>query len=209
MAILELIADERRKTADLIEGLDDAQLGTQSLCGEWSVHDVAAHLLMPLVTSVRTLAAAMLRAGGNFDKANIKLTASIAKLPARELAAGLRENATDPFKPPGFPHDAPLTDLVIHGQDMRRPLGIDYRPDDDKLLAALNFIPTKYAQRAFVRKGALDGLRLEASDIDWSSGDGELVRGPATSLLMTVAGRPSVGEDVEGEGLATLLGRLR
>ena len=37
------IAAERRRTADLIEALSPAQLDTPSLCGDWTVRQVAGH----------------------------------------------------------------------------------------------------------------------------------------------------------------------
>jgi hypothetical protein len=36
-----LIATERRALADLVDGLDEQQLATPSLCGAWTVQDVA------------------------------------------------------------------------------------------------------------------------------------------------------------------------
>ncbi|MBA2767827.1 MAG: maleylpyruvate isomerase N-terminal domain-containing protein, partial [Sporichthyaceae bacterium] len=54
-----MIAEERRRAADLIEPLTAEQLRTPSLCGKWTVHDVAAHLLMPLVTPMSTFMEAM------------------------------------------------------------------------------------------------------------------------------------------------------
>jgi uncharacterized protein (TIGR03083 family) len=208
MAILDLIADERRTTADLVDSLDEAQLRTRSLCSEWTVHDVGAHLLMPTDTPLRKLVVAMVTSAGNFDKVNLKMTAQTAKKPSKEVAAMLRANAQHPFKPPGHTHTAPLTDLLIHGQDMRRPLGIRYRPDDEKLRIALDFLVSPTARRGFVDKRTLEGLRFEASDLDWSSGDGPTVRGPATSLLMLMAARPAALDDVAGDGVATLRQRI-
>ena len=43
------IAQERTMLADVLDGLTEDQWQTQSLCSAWTVHDVAAHLLMPLV----------------------------------------------------------------------------------------------------------------------------------------------------------------
>jgi uncharacterized protein (TIGR03083 family) len=43
--VFAAVADERREIAALIDGLDDAQLATQSLCAGWDVKTVAAHLV--------------------------------------------------------------------------------------------------------------------------------------------------------------------
>ena len=43
--VFAAVADERRRIAVLIDGLDDAQLATASLCTGWDVKTVAAHLV--------------------------------------------------------------------------------------------------------------------------------------------------------------------
>jgi Mycothiol maleylpyruvate isomerase N-terminal domain len=48
------IADERRGLAALLSELTGEQQATQSLCRGWSVHDVAAHLVVPLEVSTRS-----------------------------------------------------------------------------------------------------------------------------------------------------------
>jgi len=52
------------------------------------------------------------------------------------------------------------------------------------------------------------GLRLRATDIDWSAGEGPEVRGPAASLILAVTGRKPALADLSGEGLETLRSRL-
>src|SRR5581483_9991880 len=48
MDVFEEIADERRTVADMAAGLSPEQLATPSLCTQWTVREVVAHLLMPL-----------------------------------------------------------------------------------------------------------------------------------------------------------------
>ena len=48
--VFAAVADERREIAALIDGLDDAQLATQSLCAGWDVKTVAAHLVSDFAT---------------------------------------------------------------------------------------------------------------------------------------------------------------
>jgi uncharacterized protein (TIGR03083 family) len=124
MQVIEMIADERRGLADVLVAMNHEQLGTRSLCGAWSVHDVAAHLLMPLVTGLPTLMLAMVTSAGNFGKANRVLTARIADRSIQDIAQGLRDEAENPFSPPGMGIEAALTDLLVRGQDIRRPLGL-------------------------------------------------------------------------------------
>src|SRR5438874_2020437 len=124
MAILDLIAAERRTIADELDALTAEQAATPSLCGAWTVHDVAAHLIMPLTLGMSTVMAAMAASLGNFDKANIKLTAKVANRSIADIATQLRAQAENTFTPPGMGFEAPLTDALVHGEDFRRPLGI-------------------------------------------------------------------------------------
>ena len=171
-----MIADERRTLADLIEGLDERQARTPSLCSEWTVHDVGAHLLMPLVTSTGKLISAMLASAGNFNKANVKLTAAVAQRSNAELAAGLRQNARHPFKPPAQSHGAPLTDLLVHGQDIRRPLGLGYQPKPEAVQAAFGFLSSGKSKGSQPKGVVHVVVRYEPTDVDGSLGSGAVSR---------------------------------
>ena len=76
------IADERRQLADLLAELTGDQLATQSLCDEWSVHDVAAHLIMPLEVSTAKFMLTLLACRGKFDRVNVRLTRELARRPS-------------------------------------------------------------------------------------------------------------------------------
>ncbi len=52
------------------------------------------------------------------------------------------------------------------------------------------------------------GVRLVASDLDWSWGKGAEARGPAEAILMILAGRRSVADELTGPGASTLQERL-
>lgn len=207
MDMFAAIADERRITADFCESLTEDQWETQSLCAGWTVHDVAAHLLMPLVTSTWAVAAAMLRHRMNFDRANVDLTAAVAKRSNAEIIAGLRKRADSRFTPPGLGPQAPLTDLLIHGQDMRRPLGLTRTFEPDRLVVALDFL-TSGSRLGFVPPSRLPGLHFAATDLPWDFGEGVDVRGPAESLMLAIAGRPVALAELTGSGVEELAGRV-
>jgi len=204
---LEMISSERRDLADLVESLTPEQLATPSLCGDWTVQQVAAHLLMPMSVPLPRFVLAAVRARGNFDVANDRVTRAFAQRPAADIAAGLRAKADHRFHPPGFGHEAPLTELLIHGQDLRRPLGLSWTFPPDGLTVALDMLAGPKAHRGFVPRGRLDGLRFEASDVDWSRGDGPLVRGPGASLAYAMSGRPVALAELTGDGVDVLRGR--
>jgi len=198
----EMIAKERLALADTLSGLAPQQWITPSLCKGWTVHDVTAHLLMPLVTPIRRVMFTMVASGLNFDRANIKLTDRVARRSNDELVSELRANAEDRFKPPGMGPGAPLTDVLVHGQDIRRPLGIRHAIDPEHLRTALKFVAGR--SQGFVPKGLVSGIRLEATDLDWASGEGAVARGPGEAILLTMTGRRAALADLEGPGVDVL-----
>ena len=65
-----------------------------------------------------------------------------------------------------------------------------------------------HSQAGFVARNRIEGVRFEATDIDWNSGtDGLLVRGTADALIKTMSGRPAALDDLEGDGVALLRDR--
>ena len=98
-----------------------------------------------------------------------------------------------------------LTDGVIHQQDIRRPLGRPRTIPADHLVPAL-----RTALFGPVLRGVLKArdVRLVATDIDWSFGRGPEVRGTGEALLMAVAGRKAVADELSGPGAERLAARL-
>lgn len=201
------IADERRVMADLLDTLTESQWATPSLCAGWTVRDVAAHLVMPLITPMPKFALAMAKARGSFDKANIALTGAVARKHGQALPAMLREHADSRFTPPGNGPLAPLTDITVHGQDIRRPLGLTREFDPERMAAILTFLTSPAAQRGFSASKDVTAYRWEATDLDFSVGEGPAVRGPAEALLLVLTGRPVGLADVTGDGADILRAR--
>jgi uncharacterized protein (TIGR03083 family) len=201
------IADERRSLAALMSELTDEQQATQSLCSEWNVHDVVAHLVVPLEVSMRKFVLAMLACRGNFDRANVRLAREQARRPFGELIDVLRRKADSRFTPPGSGPEAPLTDLLVHGLDIRWPLALPRDIPEERLRKSLTFL-TAAPVGGVVAKGTVDGLRFEASDIDWAHGRGPTVSGGADALLLAITGRTTALGHLSGDGVATLAGRL-
>jgi uncharacterized protein (TIGR03083 family) len=201
------IADERRGLAALASGLTGDQLAAQSLCGEWSVRDVVAHLVVPLEVGTGKFALAVLACRGSFDRANVRLAREQARRPFGELTEVLREKAGSRFTPPGSGPEAPLTDLLVHGLDIRWPLGLRRDVPEERLRASLTHL-TAAPVGGVVRRGALTGLRFEADDLDWAHGSGPTVRGGAEALLLAITGRTAALDHLDGDGVPTLRGRL-
>lgn len=200
------IADERRRLADQLADLTPEQQATQSLCHAWSVHDVLAHLTMPLDVGLARFALAMAFAAGDFDRANRRLTRRQAARPYDEIISLLHRKADSRFTPPGEGPEAPLTDVLVHGLDIRWPLGLPYDIPEGRAATALDAVMK--APTSIDSKGAVDGLYFQATDLAWKHGTGAEVRGPAAALLLSITGRVEAIDSLIGDGVALLRRRI-
>lgn len=94
---------------------------------------------------------------------------------------------------------------MIHQQDIRRPLGIPRDIPAERLLPALSFAR---AAPPIGTPWRIRGLRLIASDLDWTAGNGLDVHGTGEALLMAMAGRRDVTVELDGPGVTTLRARI-
>jgi uncharacterized protein (TIGR03083 family) len=200
----ETIAAERRCLADQLDNLTADQWATQSLCEAWNVRGVVAHLVMAHKVSIPRFTLAIVRAQGSFARANVALTAREAEHPTAELVSDLRRFADSHVKPPGFGSEAPLTDVLIHGQDIRIPLGLDTPQPIQPWKAALDFLVSPKARRGFGVR-ALPPVEMRATDLDWKYGSGDEVSGPAIALALAIMGRRARLEDLAGPGTSKLV----
>jgi uncharacterized protein (TIGR03083 family) len=205
--MLAAIADERRQVADLVEHLSPAQLDAPSLCSDWTVKEVAGHLLAA-IESPAGLVPMMVRSGFSLHRANARMARLAAERPADELAEGLRDNAENPFRAPIIGYPGQLTDLQVHGQDMRRPLGLPHGLKPDRLRISLDFLVGGRAV-GFASRRRLAGLRFEGTDLDWAWGDGPVLAGPGEALALAMTGRTVALSELDGDGVPILRNRLR
>ena len=203
-----LVATERRALADLVDTLDEEQLATPSLCGAWTVHDVATHLMAAEEGAVTEFLVAWVRSGLSFDRANQRMTAARAGRPVGELTALMREHAESRFTPPLMDWHAPLSDVMIHREDIAVPLGVPSDRPVESWRHVLDFVVTSKARRGFgVRR--LPGVRLVATDVEWSHGEGPEVTGPAAAPCARDLRSPAGLDALSGPGresLATWVG---
>jgi uncharacterized protein (TIGR03083 family) len=199
-ALLPGIAAERRAVADMMDDFTAGQWATPSLCTGWTVRHVAAHLVMPFNVSLPQMMLGMARAKGNFNLFADRFAKKWAGKPTGELIADLRRNAGHPFSPPGAGHEAPLTDIIVHGLDMRRALSIERDVPADRLNAVLDTLMAPRNSKFFKRDNS--GVRFVANDIGWSTGTGPTVEGAAQDLALHLAGRRSAIDALTGDGVA-------
>jgi uncharacterized protein (TIGR03083 family) len=195
---------ERQALADDLAGLTPAQWTTPSLCSEWDVHEVLAHQLSAAKMTPPKFFGKFASAGFNFDKfAAAQVAIESAGGPAATLAA-FRAASPRETAPPG-PKETWLGEAFVHGEDIRRPLGISHVYPSPEVARALAF----YAKSNVVIGGKtrVAGLTLKATDIDFSVGSGPLVEGPVLSLLLAASGRKGVLDELSGPGVDTLRSR--
>lgn len=203
MDYFPVIATERRSIADMLDGLSAQQWQTQSLCAGWTVRQVAAHLTVVLMHGYRTFLMAAIRVGGNLDRANRTVAVREATRPIPDIVGDLRANAESRFTPPTFGSEAPLTEVLLHGEDMRVPLGIADGLLAERWQGALDLLLSPKGRRGFAAKG-VPPLRYVATDTEWAHGSGYEVRGPAAALALTISGRSARLRELSGPGLDVL-----
>jgi hypothetical protein len=99
-----------------------------------------------------------------------------------------------------------LLDHVVHYEDIRRPLGQPRQVPEERLVALWTW--PRPCPASSGPKARAAGLRLVATEVDWSCGDGPEVSGAGEALLLGVAGRAAALDELDGEGLALLKERV-
>jgi uncharacterized protein (TIGR03083 family) len=206
-----IYAAERADVHDFLASLTPAQWDEPSLCQGWRIRDVAVHLLVDEPVEQLGVPLAVVKAAWfRFSVHRIndwwvrrnrdRPTGTIVSAFAGAWHPGRISKLVGPR--------TSVRAMVIHHQDMRRPLGMRRVVPEERLRAALDVILTP---RGSTNLGSFErgnGLRLQATDIDWSWGDGPAVLGPAESILMAVAGRRGVIAELSGPGLPILASRI-
>jgi uncharacterized protein (TIGR03083 family) len=195
----------RAALADDLAALTDQQWAAPSLCGAWTVREAVAHLTAAASIGPVRWMWSVLRSGFDVDRHNgARLAEHLGASPAETLARFRRvvPSTTSTFGPV----EAWLGEVVVHAEDVRRPLGIAHAQPVDAATAVARF----YASRDFTVPGRTlsAGLRLEATDGPFATGAGPLVSGPTLALVMVLAGRPAHLADLTGGGVDELATRL-
>ncbi len=106
--------------------------------------------------------------------------------------------------PPG-PKTSWLGEVIVHSEDIRRPLGIDHEYPPRAVRQVIDFYCGSNA--LIGTKTRIADLTLRATDQDWTHGSGPLVEGRLIDLLMAATGRAQACDRLGGDGVTTL--RLR
>ncbi len=199
--IQALLATETASLVAALEPLgprDDDRWRTPSLCAGWTVRDAVVHLLMPYELSFPRFLGGLVRAGFSFDAFAARWARDDPRAPGQALEA-LAGTPARRFAVPGAPPEAPLSHLVIHAQDVLRPLGIPAHPSPEAARVVLDQTTSPRFRKA-LPAGLPAGVAYRATDTDWAFGEGAEVTGPAAALITTFAGRAAALDELDGPG---------
>lgn len=198
---------QERERAALVADLQELgpeQWRTATLCTGWDVEEVVAHLGAAATTGMGTWVLSMVRARFDVDTHNRRLLEAFRGATPEETLD--RFGAVGPIALPLANSPGGLGELVVHAEDVRRPLGLSHHVDPAGLLAVARFFATR--DFAVNSRSLVRGLTLVASDTDFRHGSGPEVRGPLLALVMTMAGRPSHLAELTGAGVPELARRV-
>jgi uncharacterized protein (TIGR03083 family) len=201
--LMDMARAERADLAEFLATLAPRDWETPSLCTKWTVKDVVAHVI-----SYEELGAAGLLkrfAKGWVVRANQVGVDEFSALSPEQLLEFLRSHLEPRGLTAGFGGMIALVDGTVHHQDIRRSLGRPRTVPPDRLQRVLGLVPGNPRLGAGRR---IRGLRLRATDVDWTHGRGPEVSGAGEALLMAMTGRPAALAELGGPGRDTLARRL-
>ena len=205
MDAMAMAHDERADMVDFLVSLRAEQWDQPSLCHGWRIRDVVAHVVSYEEQGWPDLMQRMVRAHFRPGRINeVGLEEYVGREPS-ELVEFLRLHLTPRGATARFGGRVGLVDCLVHHQDMRRPLDMQREIPAERLQCALPFAVTAPPLRGFWNARR---VRLIATDLDWAWGRGPEAKGPAEAVLMVLAGRRGVADELSGPGASILQERL-
>jgi uncharacterized protein (TIGR03083 family) len=200
----EHIHAERASMADTLAGLTEEQWGASSWCTGWSVQQTAGHILAAAEQTPVNFYKDLTAARFKFDVFTDRDAKRLGALDHEQLVTRLRARTSTTNRPPA-PVLAMLGEIIVHGEDIRRPLGLEHQAPRAALVAVAD--GWKQSNLLIGSKRRIAGVRLRATDCEWVHGEGPEVTGPLNSLVLAMTGRKGSHGDLAGEGLVVLANR--
>jgi uncharacterized protein (TIGR03083 family) len=204
--VLPMVHAERRSLAGFLDTLTPQQWATPSWCDKWNVQEVVGHIAAAGNVTVPHFFLGIVKAGFNFNKfVETDVERFGAGTPEQTRArfdAIIESNATPPAPNSGC---VALGEVMVHGEDILRPLGLRGEHPAEHLVALAEFYKT--AGPPLGAKKRIVGLKLRATDVGWSHGEGPEVAGPCMSLILAMVGRAGALADCSGDGVEALRSR--
>jgi uncharacterized protein (TIGR03083 family) len=181
------VAAEFLALTEVLDGLPDAAWDAPSLCEDWRVREVVAHLTMPVRYSPEAFRAELRDCGGDFTGLSNRVASRDAALPTNVLVGRLRDETMHRWIPPGGGPIGALNHVLIHSLDITVPLGLPCRSPEETIRAVLDDLTEGGTHAHF--GVALTALSLHATDMDWSFGSGTPITGAAADLALLLCAR--------------------
>jgi uncharacterized protein (TIGR03083 family) len=201
-----VVHHERRALLQDLEPIPTVQWQTPSLCAGWDIHDVLAHVIDSAKTTRLNFIRRMIASRMDFDRDNAEGVRKEKSAEPAQTLNGLRAVVSRTSGPPASLATR-LVEAFVHGEDIRRPLGIRRDYPAEHVATALGY-QVRTTTKMGGGKEIAEGWRLEASDAPFSRGTGPVVEGTAIALLLAVSGRPIEHDEVSGPGAPVFLQRL-
>jgi len=199
-----VIHGERKALAGDLAGLADEQWTVPSLCSEWTVRDVLAHMTATAKITPPAFFAKLAAAGFSLTRLQAKDIAVERGASAADTLARFEAVITSVKHPPG-PLDTWLGEVILHAEDIRRPLGISHAYPADAVVKVADFY--KNSNLVVGARRRIAGLTLRATDAQWSHGTGPEAAGPILAIAMAMTGRSAALDDLAGDGVEILRSR--
>ena len=181
-----LVAPTLDGLADLLAAEPDHAWDSPSLCEKWLVRHVVAHVTMPVRMTPEQFGTEMAAARGDFTVVSDTVAERDGALPLAALLEDLRSPSLHAWQPPGGGAVGALSHAVIHSLDVTIALE---RPSVAPTEALASLLDQLTASQGSWFGLDLTDVRLEATDSDWSWGEGEPIRADSASLVALLGGR--------------------
>ena len=198
------IHKERESLVETLSSLSPEQWSAASWCGAWNVKEVVGHVLSAAEQTTFNFYKQLASAGFKFDVFADRDAKKLGALEPDKLIRRLQARTTTTNHPPA-PVIAMLGEIVVHSEDIRRPLGIKHQTPEAALVAVAD--NWKKSNLLIGSKRRIAGVHLQATDVNWSHGSGPVVSGPLQSLVLAMTGMKGALPDLNGDGVAVLEGR--
>ena len=189
--------------ADL-EGLTDGQWATLTVCDPWTVRHLVAHMTAVGHQTASNFVRGFLTSGFSFDKFVAKDLVRFDQGSNADVLAGFAKTVGSPKGPPG-PKYVLLGEIMCHGEDIRRAIGQPGTHPEAHIVALADAYRKTGAPLGGKKRSA--GLRLRATDAEWTAGDGPEVAGPGMDLILAISGRRGALDSCTGDGVAAMRSR--
>lgn len=205
VAVWPTIHAERAALLTDLEPLTDQQWAARSLCSQWSVKQVFGHIIATAQMTPPKFLLGMAGNGFRFDRFIMRTAEGFSAGSPADMLTAFRGMQHRTNHPPG-PNNTWLGEAILHGEDIRRPLGLDR----DYPVEAVTQVADSYKGSNLVigAKDRIAGVTLRATDTDWSHGSGPEAAGRAIDLLLAMTGRPTGLDRLTGDGVEVLRTRM-